>query len=180
MARNVHIAGADELAALLKLLPKNIERNIMRSALRYGARVIANEAKKNITTEDTGALKRSIRTSSRSQRGTVFAYARAGGKRSGAKKDQAAFYAAFIEYGSAAHEIKAKKAPLLSFVARDGRRVLTKFIPDHPGIKARPFMRPAFDAKADAAVEAVAKRIRQRLSKEGLLSPAPEGSDDVG
>jgi hypothetical protein len=41
-------------------------------------------------------------------------------------------------------------------------------------------MRPAFDAKADAAVEAVAKRIRQRLSKEGLLSPAPEGSDDVG
>ena len=179
MARNVHIAGAEELAALLKLLPKNIERNIMRSALRYGARVIANEAKKNITTEDTGALKRSVRTSSRSQRGTVFAYARAGGKRSGAKKDQAAFYAAFIEYGSAAHLIKPKKTNFLSFIAKDGRRVTTKLV-SHPGIKARPFMRPEFDAKADAAVAAVANRIRQRLSKEGLLSPAPEGSDDVG
>jgi HK97 gp10 family phage protein len=177
MAKDVNIVGGKELADFLKSLPLKLERNIMRAALRAGARVIANEAKKNITTEDTGALKRSVRTSSRSQRGTVFAYARAGGKRSGAKKDQAAFYAAVIEFGSAAHAIVPKKKPFLVFRARDGRLVKTKFIPRHPGITARPFMRPAFDSKGEAAVAAVSKRIRERLTKEGINVPLPEGTD---
>jgi HK97 gp10 family phage protein len=177
MAKDVNIVGGKELAEFLKSLPLKLERNIMRAALRAGARVIADEAKKNLSVHKTGALKASIRTSSRSQKGTVFAYARAGGRRGAANKDKSAFYSAFIEFGSAAHAIVPKNKPFLVFRARDGRLVKTKFIPRHPGITARPFMRPAFDSKGEAAVAAVSKRIRERLTKEGINVPLPEGTD---
>jgi hypothetical protein len=38
-------------------------------------------------------------------------------------------------------------------------------------------MRPAFDSKGEAAVAAVSKRIRERLTKEGINVPLPEGTD---
>ena len=177
MAKDITIVGGKELAEFLKSLPKKLETNIMRAALRAGASVIAKEAKNNLSVQKTGALKASIRTSSRSQKGTVFAYARAGGRRGAANKDKSAFYAAFIEFGSAAHAIVPKNKPYLVFTARDGRLVRTKFIPRHPGFSAKPFMRPAFDSKGEAAVAAVSKKIRERLTKEGINVPLPEVND---
>jgi HK97 gp10 family phage protein len=180
MTKEVNIVGGADLAAFLKLLPKKLETNIMRAALRAGASVIAKEAKNNLSVHKTGSLKKSIRTSSRSQKGTVFAYARAGGNRGAGNKDKSAFYSAFIEYGSAAHGIVAKNKPNLVFRARDGRLVKTKFIPLHPGFSAKPFMRPAFDTKGAEAVAAVAKKIRERLSQEGINVPLGEGTENVG
>lgn len=180
MTKEVNIAGGKELAEWLKILPEKLQTNIMRAALRAGASVIAKQAKSNLSVNKTGALKKSIRTSSRSQKNTVTAYARAGGNRGAGNKDKSAFYSAFIEYGSAAHMISAKNKPNLVFKARDGRLVKTKFIPRHPGITAKPFMRPAFDAKGSEAVAAVAKKVRERLSKEGINVPLGEGVNDVG
>jgi hypothetical protein len=47
----------------------------------------------------------------------------------------------------------------------------------HPGARAKPFMRPALDTKADVAVKAVADTVRRNLNERGLNSVGG-GSDD--
>ena len=165
---NVDILGAKALAKALAELPLKIERNIMRSALRAGASVIAAEARKNVPV-DTAELKSSIRTSSNSKRGMVEANAVVGNR-----KSKKGWYATFVEFGTAPHIIKAgKNSKSLSFRTKDGvwHRALEV---NHTGAKAKPFMRPAFDSKGDAAVQAVADRIRERLTDHNINKIAPE------
>lgn len=170
------ISGGKELAEFLNSLPVKIERNIMRAALRAGARVIANEAKNNVPVK-MGGLKRSIRTDSTRTKGGVEATAKAGGRSGGKSKDKSAFYAQFVEYGTAAHLIKAgERKKRLVFTARDGNRVSTMQV-NHPGATAKPFMRPALDSKKDEAMRAVTDKIKERLTREGINVVAPEGSE---
>lgn len=175
MDDTVNIKGLKDLGTFLQQLPLKLEKNILRSALRAGARVIADEAKRNVPVKN-GKLKASIRTGSNISKGNVEAYARAGGKSSGKGKDKSAFYAQFVEYGTAAHIIKAGKTkPVLIFTARDGKKIETTQV-SHPGAVAKPFLRPALDSKGKQAVEAVNKRIRDRLTDEGINVPAIEGT----
>lgn len=167
MAREINITGGKELAEFLQGLPLKIEKNIMRAALRAGARVIANEAKLNVPVQD-GDLKRSIRTASNAKKGLVEAYARAG--------DKKAWYYRFVEYGTAPHIIKGRNGGMLTFTARDGKKI-TKQSVNHTGAVAKPYMRPALDTKGDEAVLAVTRKIRERLTKEGINTPAFEGTD---
>lgn len=168
MDDTINISGGRQLAQFLQTLPLKIERNIMRAALRSGARVIANEAKQQVPVQ-LGDLKKSIRTGSNRTKGGVTAYARAGNKK--------AYYYRFVEFGTAAHIIKAgKNKQKLVFTAKDGKKVEATQV-NHPGAVAKPYMRPALDAKANDAVAAVAKKIRERLTEHGLQTPAPEGID---
>jgi HK97 gp10 family phage protein len=158
MARNINITGGKELAEFLQSLPVKIEKNIMRVALRAGARVIANEAKNNVPVED-GELKRSIRTSTNAKKGRVEASAKAGNKK--------AWYYRFVEFGTAPHQIAGRNGNNLVFTARNGSKVSVKSV-NHPGARAKPFMRPALDAKANEAILAVGNKIKERLTKEGI------------
>ena len=165
---NVDILGGKALAKMLSELPLKIERNIMRSALRAGASVIAAEARRNVPT-DTLELKRSIRTSSNAKRGVVEANAVVGNR-----KTKKGWYATFVEFGTAPHLIRAgKNKPALSFRDRNGiwHRVLEV---NHTGAQAKPFMRPAFDSKGEEAVKAVADKIRERLTDQNINVVAPE------
>ena len=56
------LTGGRQLDDLLKTLPKNIQRNILRAALREGGVVLRQEARRLAPVED-GALRRSIRVS---------------------------------------------------------------------------------------------------------------------
>lgn len=159
MSNDHNIAGGSELDALLQTLSVKIERNILRSALRAGANVLKEEAKTNVPIE-SGDLRKSVRISTRAKRGVVTASLRAG--------DAKAFYWHFVEFGTAAHHIKSKNGRALSFAG-----VLAGFI-NHPGARAKPFLRPALDAKADQALEAVGMQIRKRLTLEGINTLAPE------
>lgn len=165
---NLDILGGKALAKALAELPTKIERNIMRSALRAGASVIAAEARKNVPV-DTKELRQSIRTSSNAKRGTVEANAVAGNRK--AKKG---WYAAFVEFGTAPHVIKAgKSSKSLSFRTKDG--VWHKALEvSHTGAQAKPFMRQAFDTKGEDAVKAVADRISERLTDQNINKVAPE------
>jgi HK97 gp10 family phage protein len=167
MDDTIHISGGKELGQFLQSLPLKIEKNIMRAALRAGARVIANEAKLNVPIQD-GDLKRSIRTGSNAKKGKVEAYAKAG--------DKKAWYYRFVEFGTAAHIIKGKNGGMLRFMAKDGKAIQTLQV-SHPGAIAKPYMRPALDSKSGEAVMAVSNKIRERLTQEGINSLAPEGSD---
>lgn len=168
MAKYLNISGGEALAKALKTLPARIERNIMRSAMRAGARVLANEAKANVPIKE-GDLRRSIRVTTNTRKGEVTARAVAGNRKE-------AFYAHMVEFGTVGHMIHAKPGKMLRFTARDGKTVETLRVL-HPGARARPFMRPALDSKSNQAVAAIANHVRKRLTDNGINTP-DLGSDD--
>ncbi len=153
------IFGGRELDAFLQQLPVKVEKNILRAALRAGANEFKEEAKQRVPV-DEGDLRASIRVTTRTKRGTVYASLKVGGKR--------APHANLVEFGTTAHKIVAKKQGALSFNGIAVREV------DHPGAKAQPFMRPAADSRPPQAVAAVAAKIRERLTKENINTRAPE------
>lgn len=153
------IIGGRELDAFLQLLPAKVEKNIMRAALRAGANEFKAEAKVNVPVDD-GDLKRSIRVTTRTKSGTVYASVKAGGKK--------APHWHFVEFGTKPHKIAPKGAGGLLI----GGHVVGAV--NHPGAKPKPFFRPALDSKSGQAITAVGAKIRERLTKEGINAPAPE------
>lgn len=151
---DIEIKGAAELHRALAQLPAKLEAQVSRQALRAGAKVIEREAKA-LTPVAEGKLRASIRTSTGMKRGgVVYAHVKAGGRKKGD-----AFYAHMVEYGTKPHEIKPKRFKSL-FIAGIFRKVV-----QHPGAKARPFMRPAFANKSQEALGAIADYIRARLAR---------------
>lgn len=161
MADDQAIIGGRELDAFLQQLPAKVERNIMRAALRAGANEFKAAAKSGVPVDD-GDLRRSIRVTTRAKNGTVYASLKAGGRM--------APHWHWVEFGTAAHKIRARADHSLSFGGVTVREV------DHPGARPHPFMRPAFDSAAAAAIAAAAAKIRQRLTLQGINVPAPEDS----
>lgn len=153
------IIGGKELDAFLQTLAPKVEKNIMRGALRAGVNEFKTEVKANVPVHD-GDLRDSVRVSTRSKRGTVYASLKVGNKK--------AWYARLVEFGTRPHKITPKKAGALTIGGALAVSV------DHPGAKPHPFVRPAFDSRAGRAIAAVAAKIRARLTKEGINAPAPE------
>lgn len=81
----------------------------------------------------TGQLENSIKSRCTSSDNEFKAVIKAG-----------ASHGIFIEEGTRAHIIKAKKANFLRFYGKDGKPVFVKKV-NHPGTKASPFMAPALD-----------------------------------
>lgn len=164
MSDDIAISGLAELNDMLQQLPAKIEANVLRGALRAGQKVIAEEAKLRCPVAPpnsrnarlygsyAGALRDSIRVGTRVKNGMVTVTVKAG--------DKKAYYAHMVEYGTRAHEEKPAGAKSL-FVAG-----LFKMQINHPGSMAKPFMRPAFDTKAQQAIEAAADYMRTRIPKE--------------
>ena len=145
--------GGAELQAFLDQLPAKIERNIMRSAMRDGAKVLHAEIKSNAP-EDTGELRDGLKISTRAKGGKVRASVKAKGKHG--------FLAPWFEYGTRAHQIGGRKGQTLAFAGGVYKSV------EHPGMRPRPFMRPALDTKGGEAIAAVGAGIKKRLTKQGL------------
>lgn len=151
MAKEVAVKGLKELDAFLKRLPAKVEGNILRGALRAGAKVILTEAKVLVpvgppNAENVrlyggheGALRDSIRISTSRRKGDVKASVKAGGKNKKTGAD--VFYAHFIEFGT----VKGN---------------------------AIPFLRPSLDSKQGEAVVAVGNNIKKKLAtKHGINAP---------
>lgn len=178
----VKIKGLKELYDALQTLPVKLEQNVMRGALRAGAKVFESEIKQTVPVAPPneknkrlyggreGLLRDSVRVSVRVRRGQVTAIVKAGGK---AKGGGDAYYARFVEFGTAAHYIRAKSAKGLTLNGAVFRGVM------HPGARPKPFMRPAFDTQHVRAVEAAREYIRGRLaSKHGIQIPGPGNETD--
>jgi HK97 gp10 family phage protein len=167
------IKGMAELKAALATLPVKIENNILRQALRKGVKVIEAEAKAQCPAR-SGELRATIRSDVKKDkdRGRLVGYVKAGPKslKKGEKRtreNNKGWYGRLVEFGTAAHKIAAR--PPNKRLAIGVREVM------HPGAKPRPFMRPAFDTKQGAAVEAMKAYIRKRLAtKHGIHVPEPE------
>lgn len=153
------IGGGRELDALLQSLPVKMEKNINRSALRAGAAVMLKEVRERIPVA-SGALRDSARITTRAKGAGVSASVKVGNFQ--------AWYAHLVEFGTRPHVIKPKEpGGALQFGGQTTRSV------QHPGTRARPFMRPAADAGFVPAVAAVKAKIRERLARNGLNVPEP-------
>lgn len=176
--REDNILGAAALDALLGTLPVNVEKNIMRGALRAGAKVFLPIVKQNIPVR-LGALRDSARITTRVRRGEVTASVKIGNKR--------VYYANMVEFGTRAHLIKVEdsergvnrktgKAVSYRTVNRNVLVIGKQFVGptvEHPGARPHPYARPAAEAGFEAAVKAVQEHVRKRLTKEGLTAPEP-------
>ena len=180
------ITGLADLKNLLATLPAKIENNILRGAMRAGAGVIAEEAKRLVPSGpgrpgDVNHLRDSIKFSARSEPGLVTAKVQT--------KGPGAYKAPWIEFGTAAHYISVDDD------VRDGltvKRINRKvgegslvinghFVGKsvhHPGARKIPFMRPAVDNKQGEAIEAISAYITQRCTKAGIETPDPVPSDE--
>lgn len=128
------ITGLDALSKQLAELAPNIQKKIMRGALRAGMKITQKRTTAGIH-DVTGKLAASVKLSTKAGRdGTVRATLKVGGKD--------AFYAHMVEFGTAAHAIEAKNGKAVSFGGHEYAKL------EHPGAEARPFMRPALDAAA--------------------------------
>jgi len=149
----VHVKGLVDLQKFLDTLPVKIEKNIMRGALRAGMNTVTPIAKSNIHSV-SNLLAEGLKVSTRARGGRVTASLKATGPH--------AFVAKWVEFGTKAHNIAAKKG-WLSFGGIFAKSV------QHPGARPHPFMRPALDAQAGAAVVAAAEYMKARLAtKQGL------------
>lgn len=154
MSGEVRVKGLKELNAFLQQLPPKLEKNVLRGALRSGAKVVMEEAKARAPVA-TGTMRDGLKVSTGGKGGTVIAKVKVTGKH--------AYLAPWLEYGTAAHVITAKGSGWMFFGGMFARKV------EHPGISPRPFMRPALDGQAAQAVLAAANYMKQRLqSKHGL------------
>lgn len=160
------VKGMRELHAFLNKFPVHIEVNVMRGALRAGANVIARIARGRCPKgpppkspgqkkfgHRSGLLRDSIRVGVSSRQGRVKASVRAGGEvRKGLPG--IAYYAHMVEKGTKPHTIKAGPGKRFPW----GGKVVK-----HPGAKPKPFMRPALDQGAQAAITMVRDYVSIRL-----------------
>lgn len=155
-ARDEVIVGGRQLDETLATLPGKLQKNIQRTALRAGAAVYLREVQARIPV-DSGQLRASARVTSRAQGPTVSASVKVG--------NFVAWYAHMVEFGTRPHMIRAKPGSALRFGGVTRQQV------NHPGTRARPFMRPAADAGFSAAIQAYTKKLRERMTRAGLNTP---------
>ena len=171
------LQGFAELAAGLRELPDKVSRTILSKAVSAGALVIQQQMKANAEgMRDTGTLARSIyrkyiRELSTQETKVYYVAPRQGkqyqktGKKKNISKD--AYYARYVEFGhfsrppgTHVNKMGLTRANKLSRKSNRGgadnqaladqvRSGAVKWVP------ANPFMRPAFDVKKNAAVDAM-------------------------
>lgn len=168
------VKGLAELQKALDELPEKIAANVMRGAMRAGAKVLADEARLQAPVL-SGELRDTIRHAAKIENGVAIGYVRAGprgGKNLSKADAKKGWYVRFVEFGTAAHIIKARKGKTL-FLG------VSKV--NHPGATKKPFMRSALDQGAGRALAAVAGYIRKRLAaKHGINVPDPEDAAEGG
>ena len=170
MARRSTILGLAKLDRKLRRLPQ-VALNEIRTAMEAAAEQIVALARSLAPHGETGDLQDSIGwTWGAPPRGSLTL-----GKiaRSALGKDltitiyagnDKAFYARWVEFGTAAHTIKARNFPALGPRGRYGYEV------DHPGATAQPFFYPAFRAnrkEVKRKIGAATRRAARKVAKGG-------------
>jgi HK97 gp10 family phage protein len=148
-----NVKGLAELEKVLATLPVKMETKILRGGLRASAAVFLTEVRARVPMK-SGELAKSLRISTALRRGVVSAKVVVGNKK------KRVFYAHMVEGGTKPHVIRARPGKFLRVFGG----VFVKRI-NHPGSRARPFMRPAFEAGATGALDALSAYIRRRLDQ---------------
>ena len=156
------IDGAEQLVNDLLNVGLNVQRSVV-GAVRKGGRVIRNaaEANANVISQKPG---KKVALRVRKRKGFVVG----------------SIYPAkghaelrLVEYGTPAGWRWARKGGPFVFYAGN-KKIVTRII-QHPGTVARPWLRPAFDAKADEAAQVLGATLRDAIETARIEA---EGTDD--
>lgn len=139
------VTGERELMSRLNALSTDLRRGISEEALIQGAKIIQRSA----ISKAPGSIAQSIKIEI--DTGAQIPMAKIG-------PDSDHWYAAFTEFGAKRHTIKVKNKKVLS----DGTAIFGKEV-DHPGVQAKPFLRPAFDENEEAVKRKIHEVITRRL-----------------
>ena len=169
MASNeTRVEGLSELNDFMQQLPALVEQKLLRGGLRAGQKVTLDLAKQAIH-NISGDLADSLRVSTTARGGIVRSKVKVGNKK--------AFYARWVEFGTAAHYIKPKTAKSLFAAGLFSEGF------QHPGSKKNPFMRPALDQAAQensASFQAVVAYIKAKIPGEFTkIGTLPDEQDGI-
>lgn len=156
----VEIDGTEDLIKDLKGLGVNVRKSL-RGVMRAGARVIGDAAEAAAPKSHVKGKKIAVAIVAATPDRVTAAV--------GPNKKH--WYLRFAETGTSPHEIAGN--PFLRFFS--GGQLLEVRMVQHPGSAARPFLRPAFDAQGDQAVQVVGESLRQVVEDAKV---AAEGEDD--
>lgn len=158
------VQGLKELDDALANFPVLLQRKVLRGGLRAGLKPVAEAAREGIRSI-SGDLAKSVRVGTVTRNGVPVATVKAGNSK--------AFYAHFVEFGTAAHFIGPSSKRALSFLGADVGGV------HHPGAQKKPFMRPALDKGMTVGLQAFADYMTKRIQSETIksLEAAPDESD---
>lgn len=167
MTIKVKIVGDQQLGRILGELGAKLQRNTIRNGLRRAAKVIAAEVSVLAPHEEGKPdLRDTPHVSTSTRGGLPTAKIRLKGPHS--------YLGLWMEFGTAPHLIASKDGGPMKI----GDHVFEGPIL-HPGIRnPKPFMRPAFDAKADEAVEVFTQYLRDQIKKKGWDTPAEPDDDE--
>lgn len=155
------ISGIAETIQAIKDCDGNVKKSV-KGAIRAGGKVIKAEAEARASSlSSKPGRKTSLRVRMRNGAavGSLFP-----------AKGHAELR--LVEYGTKAGRRVAKKGKFVFYAG--GRRIETKSI-RHPGTVAKPWLRPAFDAKTKDAIDAVGEALIQAAEAARI---AQEGADE--
>ncbi len=145
----IKVTGTEKIEARLKkMIVSNMIKAALQNAAEAGGEVLLAEAETHVDNPaDLG-----MHFVKRSKKKAVLDI--------GPKRKK--WFLRFLETGAIRHEIKGSP---LSFEAKSGDQVATRIV-EHPGMPAKPFLRPAFDTKSDAAAKATGEAFWDTLMKQ--------------
>lgn len=142
MAESIKIAGAAEALRLLRRLPVELQEKALQGAVRAGAKVVYDAAKA-LAPEDTGRLKRNIFLAN------------------GRKSDVDAATLIGVRSPNAKQTARFKRRTGLPASANPRDAFYWRFLEFGTSkMRARPFMRPAFDQNKEAAANTIITALR--------------------
>lgn len=139
MADLMKIQGFKELAAAMRQLPERVAKNALRAAVNAGASEIRKEARARVPV-DSGLTKKSIHQRQIREKSSASRQVVYVGVRSGGRNKDGT----------------KRAAPWYWRFVEYGTSKMA----------ARPFMRPAFEAKKLAAVKAIGVKLNERIQLE--------------
>lgn len=156
----IEIKGLKELHDQLQTLPARVEKNVLSGAMNQGINIIRDAAKQTV---DSKKIRKAIKSRQvKGKPGSVI--------RQVYIKD--VFYAKFLEFGTASYYTGQGKTVGAPYQIKPTRKKSLKTDDEyfssalHPGIKPKPFLRPAFDSSSGRAIDAMKSYIKIRLPME--------------
>lgn len=158
--RASYVIGLDQFERKIQQQIAKLDDQTIDEALFEGGMVILDDAKSRID-DVTGVTRESGYVATPSKDNYV------GGKRRNKKKPApkrtaivrfAARTAHLLEYGTAAHSYRNRRRKAM----QTGMSQYARSV-DHPGARAKPFLRPAYDTKKDDALRVVSRELEKAL-----------------
>jgi len=169
--------GRSEVKSFIAGIPSDLAK-LLRGAGRAGAKVIADEAKDRVISDE---VRSGIKVATKAEDGRIIAKVQVKGK--------FAFIAPWLEYGTDPHFISVDDSQRGGMSVRKvnervkaGSLVIGgNFVGStvhHPGARPHPFLRPALDTKENEARNAAQHYINSRVGRTGIKG-GPEAGDDA-